>query len=106
MNSISAFCIKTMDNIHILIDSENMNEIYNSRIKKGMYFYNTLLNDICIAEYSPASKVSRKIIAIEDKLKIDGIPQFKLNADTKLNVLVKASNNNAIIDNNGYVTIL
>ncbi len=48
------------------IDEENFSETYDSRIKEGMPFYNTDLNDICIAAYSPASKISRLIIASTD----------------------------------------
>jgi hypothetical protein len=49
--------------LYIIVDDYNTKEAYDSRITKGSVFYKDELKDICVAEYSPASKVSRPVIA-------------------------------------------
>lgn len=48
---------------YYLLDHYNQNNDYDTRIKKGMLFYKDDSDDIIRAEYSPASKVSRPVIA-------------------------------------------
>lgn len=50
------------DNICV-VDEKNTAENYDGRIKKGDHFYKSDLNDIVVAEYSPASNVSFPILA-------------------------------------------
>lgn len=47
----------------VVMGEKNTNETYDSRIKKGDHFYKSDLNDIVLAEYSPASNVSFPVIA-------------------------------------------
>lgn len=60
---------------YVITDSENKEEYYNSNIKAGDLFYNTDLKDVIIAEYSPSSKISRKIIATSG-FQLGDLPQF------------------------------
>ena len=67
-----------VDGVIYWVDSYNLSEPYESRIKQGMPFYKDELNDILIAEYSPSSKVSRLVIA-QSQPKIKGIPVISLD---------------------------
>ena len=52
---------------YYLLDDYNISEPYDSRIKKGMPFFKDEIQDTVIAEYSPASKVSRPVLASTEK---------------------------------------
>lgn len=54
---------------YIIVDDYNTKEDYDSRITAKKLFYKDELNDIVSAEYSPASRVSRPLIAITDNIK-------------------------------------
>ncbi len=62
---------------YIIVDDYNTEEAYDSRITKGMPFYKDETKDINIAEYPPASKVSRPVIA--STYKIEGLPLLDIN---------------------------
>ena len=47
----------------IVVDKYNEKESYDSRIKRGDWFYKNEFRDIVRAEYSPDSQVSRPILA-------------------------------------------
>ncbi|MBK7362670.1 MAG: hypothetical protein IPJ01_10280 [Micavibrio sp.] len=59
--------------LYIIVDDYNTKEAYDSRITKGTIFYKDELKDICVAEYSPASKVSRPVISCNNPYSDAGI---------------------------------
>jgi hypothetical protein len=59
--------------LYIIVDDYNTKEAYDSRINKGSVFYKDEFKDIFVAEYSPASKVSRPVIACNNPYSDAGI---------------------------------
>lgn len=57
--------IKQDNEYHLLADY-NKSEDYDSRITTGTLFWKDEFKDVCVAEYSPASRVSRPLIASTD----------------------------------------
>ena len=62
-----------LNDIYIIVDDYNTKEDYDSRITKGSVFYKDEFKDICLAEYPPASKVSRPVIALASEYSDAGI---------------------------------
>lgn len=62
-NLTAHFALKLVDNVWYMLAPYNTLEDYDSNINKGDLFYKDETKDIVIAEYSPASKVSRKVLA-------------------------------------------
>lgn len=59
--------------LYIIVDDYNTKEAYDGRITKGTIFYKDDIKDIYVAEYSPASKVSRPVIACNNPYSDSGV---------------------------------